>query len=196
MVRIHVRPIASRRGFRRLTGFGRFAACWFAERFAALWSPERFTVRCFLQTLAVATVCLGDVAQLGERWLCKPEVAGSIPVVSTRKALPAITAGKVFLLGFVGLSRVALLAVRLSPSPDEMTANDTDSLGLPEFGTRGGTSAEDMRSSVLVARIVFHSVDGEAERRQRIQRPRHVEQLRIGLDVHRQVDLIVRSILL
>ena len=25
----------------------------------------------------------GDVAQLGERWLCKPEVAGSIPVVST-----------------------------------------------------------------------------------------------------------------
>jgi hypothetical protein len=26
---------------------------------------------------------LGDVAQLGERWLCKPEVAGSIPVVST-----------------------------------------------------------------------------------------------------------------
>ena len=24
----------------------------------------------------------GDVAQLGERWLCKPEVAGSIPVVS------------------------------------------------------------------------------------------------------------------
>ncbi len=28
----------------------------------------------------------GDVAQLGERWLCKPEVAGSIPVISTRKA--------------------------------------------------------------------------------------------------------------
>ena len=26
---------------------------------------------------------LGDVAQLGERRLCKPEVAGSIPVVST-----------------------------------------------------------------------------------------------------------------
>jgi hypothetical protein len=25
----------------------------------------------------------GDVAQLGERRLCKPEVAGSIPVVST-----------------------------------------------------------------------------------------------------------------
>ena len=25
----------------------------------------------------------GDVAQLGERGLCKPEVAGSIPVVST-----------------------------------------------------------------------------------------------------------------
>ena len=24
----------------------------------------------------------GDVAQLGERWLCKPEVAGSTPVVS------------------------------------------------------------------------------------------------------------------
>ena len=29
---------------------------------------------------------LGDVAQLGERWLCKPEVAGSIPVVSIRFA--------------------------------------------------------------------------------------------------------------
>ncbi len=27
----------------------------------------------------------GDVAQLGERWLCKPEVAGSIPVVSIEK---------------------------------------------------------------------------------------------------------------
>ncbi len=26
----------------------------------------------------------GDVAQLGERGLCKPEVAGSIPVVSTK----------------------------------------------------------------------------------------------------------------
>ena len=26
----------------------------------------------------------GDVAQLGERRLCKPEVAGSSPVVSTR----------------------------------------------------------------------------------------------------------------
>jgi hypothetical protein len=25
----------------------------------------------------------GDVAQLGEHWLCKPEVAGSIPVIST-----------------------------------------------------------------------------------------------------------------
>ena len=29
----------------------------------------------------------GDVAQLGERRLCKPEVAGSSPVVSTRKTL-------------------------------------------------------------------------------------------------------------
>ena len=26
----------------------------------------------------------GDVAQLGERGLCKPEVVGSIPIVSTR----------------------------------------------------------------------------------------------------------------
>jgi hypothetical protein len=26
----------------------------------------------------------GDVAQLGERRLCKPEVVGSIPIVSTR----------------------------------------------------------------------------------------------------------------
>ena len=25
----------------------------------------------------------GDVAQLGERWLCKPQVTGSIPVIST-----------------------------------------------------------------------------------------------------------------
>ncbi len=29
------------------------------------------------------SVGFGDVAQLGERRLCKPEVAGSIPVVST-----------------------------------------------------------------------------------------------------------------
>ena len=28
----------------------------------------------------------GDVAQLGERWLCKPEVAGSTPVVSIKFA--------------------------------------------------------------------------------------------------------------
>ncbi len=27
----------------------------------------------------------GDVAQLGERGLCKPEVVGSIPIVSTSK---------------------------------------------------------------------------------------------------------------
>lgn len=40
---------------------------------------------------------LGDVAQLGERWLCKPEVTGSIPVVSTSKALFANTADKAFL---------------------------------------------------------------------------------------------------
>ena len=26
----------------------------------------------------------GAIAQLGERWLCKPEVAGSIPAGSTR----------------------------------------------------------------------------------------------------------------
>ena len=26
----------------------------------------------------------GDVAQLGERWLCKPQVTGSIPVISTK----------------------------------------------------------------------------------------------------------------
>ena len=28
-------------------------------------------------------VSVGDVAQLGERRFCKPEVAGSIPVIST-----------------------------------------------------------------------------------------------------------------
>ena len=32
----------------------------------------------------------GDVAQLGERWLCKPEVAGSIPVVSIKIRLKRI----------------------------------------------------------------------------------------------------------
>ena len=25
---------------------------------------------------------IGDVAQLGERWLCKPQVVGSIPIIS------------------------------------------------------------------------------------------------------------------
>ena len=29
---------------------------------------------------------LGDVAQLGERGLCKPEVVGSIPIISTMLA--------------------------------------------------------------------------------------------------------------
>ncbi len=28
----------------------------------------------------------GDVAQLGERGLCKPEVVGSIPIISTMEA--------------------------------------------------------------------------------------------------------------
>ena len=32
----------------------------------------------------------GDVAQLGERWLCKPEVAGPIPVVSIKPRLVGI----------------------------------------------------------------------------------------------------------
>ena len=56
----------------------------------------------FVQAFVPSTVCLGDVAQLGERWLCKPEVAGSIPVVSTRKALLANTAGKAFSLEIMG----------------------------------------------------------------------------------------------
>ena len=80
----------------------------------------------FVQTFVPSTVCLGDVAQLGERWLCKPEVAGSIPVVSTRKALLANTAGKAFSLGFLRFSSVALLVACLSASSDETAANDTD----------------------------------------------------------------------
>ena len=52
---------------------------------------------------------LGDVAQLGERWLCKPEVTGSIPVVSTPEALFATTADKAFLL--LGLGEAMTNAV-------------------------------------------------------------------------------------
>ena len=118
----------------------------------------------------VSTV--GDVAQLGERWLCKPEVAGSIPVVSTGKALLANTAGKAFFLGFRQLSSVVRLAVRSSSSPDEMTANDTDCPGLPEFGaTTGATKLTGCLrggiASVLfvpVARTAARSVDGDASR--------------------------------
>jgi hypothetical protein len=32
----------------------------------------------------------GDIAQLGERRLCKPEVTGSIPVISTREISVAV----------------------------------------------------------------------------------------------------------
>ena len=35
-----------------------------------------------LRTVTPLLQLLGDVAQLGERWLCKPEVRGSIPLVS------------------------------------------------------------------------------------------------------------------
>ena len=58
---------------------------------------------------------LGDVAQLGERWLCKPEVTGSIPVVSTSKALFATTADKAFL--FLDTSEVITNAA-IQPSLD------------------------------------------------------------------------------
>ncbi len=33
--------------------------------------------------LTKTTQAVGDVAQLGERGLCKPEVVGSIPIIST-----------------------------------------------------------------------------------------------------------------
>jgi hypothetical protein len=33
----------------------------------------------------------GAVAQLGERWLCKPEVVGSIPISSTASRLSIAT---------------------------------------------------------------------------------------------------------
>ena len=158
MVRIHVRPIASRRTFRRLTGFGAVHRPHVSERFTARW---------FFQTLASVTVCVGDVAQLGERWLCKPEVAGSIPVVSNSKALLANTAGKAFLLDFRRFASVARLAIRSSPSTDETTPNDTDCPDLPEFGTSLGTSEVtaclgefvESWSPVPVARIVVRSVE-------------------------------------
>ncbi len=40
----------------------------------------------------------GAIAQLGERWLCKPEVAGSIPAGSTRvtKYVTATYGGRPF----------------------------------------------------------------------------------------------------
>ena len=37
---------------------------------------------------------LGAVAQLGERWLCKPEVIGSIPFGSTKMSQRAFRAAR------------------------------------------------------------------------------------------------------
>ena len=56
--------------------------------------------------------CIGGVAQLGERLLCKQDVAGSIPVTSTiygeREAL--VTSGdcKSSTLGYTGFESLAL----------------------------------------------------------------------------------------
>lgn len=38
--------------------------------------------------VAAGAIIIGDVAQLGERGLCKPEVVGSIPIVSTMYMTP------------------------------------------------------------------------------------------------------------
>ncbi len=46
-------------------------------------APVGLMVRINNQLSIIHHQCPGDVAQLGERRLCKPEVAGSIPVVST-----------------------------------------------------------------------------------------------------------------
>ena len=104
------------------------------------------------------------------------EVIGSTPLSSTLKALPANTAGKAFLLGFMRFASVAGRVVLSSTSFDEMTANDTDCLSLPEFGATGGATklfpvapAESTRrgfaatswSSVPVARIAVRSIDGD-----------------------------------
>ena len=40
-----------------------------------------------IEAAAALAQTTGDVAQSGERGLCKPEVAGSIPVVSTSLGL-------------------------------------------------------------------------------------------------------------
>jgi hypothetical protein len=46
----------------------------------------------------------GDVAQLGERRLCKPEVAGSIPVVSSG-VCPDVGRGETLRIGAANRSR-------------------------------------------------------------------------------------------
>ena len=64
----------------------------------------------------------GDVAQLGERRLCKPEVAGSIPVISILKSISSMSLGakmgsKVLSkVNSVDVSRWVVEITQLSPS--------------------------------------------------------------------------------
>jgi hypothetical protein len=82
----------------------------------------------------------GDVAQLGERRLCKPEVASSTLVVSISKALFANPAYKAFLLGFMGFSSLAVCLALRSDFSDAMTGNDPECLDLPVSGELFGES--------------------------------------------------------
>ena len=47
----------------------------------------------------------GDVAQLGERGLCKPEVVGSIPIVSTMSWMGRQLELSAFFYGPLGVGR-------------------------------------------------------------------------------------------
>ena len=65
------------------------------------------------------------------------------------------------MLEIMGFSLVSHIVRNSLRSGDEMTGSDTVCPRLPEFGTSGGTSAEDILSSVPVALIVWRTVKGD-----------------------------------
>jgi hypothetical protein len=52
----------------------------------------------------------GDVAQLGERRLCKPQVAGSSPVISIRNRLGRLVPGTLLFDNFI-LSQALMVSI-------------------------------------------------------------------------------------
>ena len=73
----------------------------------------------------------GDVAQLGERWLCKPEVAGSIPVVSIKFVFDEFNA--LSKSRFIGMRRRALVNSWVNPRGYQVKLFDKLICGCSKF---------------------------------------------------------------